>query len=326
MSKTRLKSVAAALLLLPIAACALGQGSPEPANLASISPVELSAGEKLRVVATTTLVGDVAAQIGGEDIELRVLLPVDADLHLLELTPQDLVAVSESHVVFLNGFGLEQHMDWMLTNIGGTAPLISVSDGIQPLVFGNQESEHQDVPQSGQIAADPHVWLDPNNVMIWADNLAQVMGALDPQRVEAYAARAQEYQAELVALDAWIQDQVASIPEENRVLVAGHHALGYFAARYGFEVLGSIVPSYSTAAEPSAKELATLEQAMMENQVQAVFVSITETPALAEQVAADTGAEMVTLYIGSLSGPEGPANSYLALMEYNVIVISNALR
>jgi ABC-type Zn uptake system ZnuABC Zn-binding protein ZnuA len=313
-------------MLLLLAACALGQGSPEPAGQASISPVELSAGEKLRVVATTTLVGDVVAQIGGEDIELRVLLPVGADLHLLELTPQDLVAVSESHVVFLNGFGLEHSMDWMLTDIGGKAPLISVSDGIQPLAFGNQESDHHDMPEAGQIAADPHVWLDPNNVMIWADNLAHVMGALDPQQAEAYATRAQEYQAELVALDSWIQEQVASIPEENRVLVAGHHALGYFAARYGFEVMGSIVPSYSTAAEPSARELAALEQAMLEREVQAIFVSISETPALAEQVAADTGAELVALYIGSLSGPEGPANSYFALMEYNVLVISNALR
>jgi ABC-type Zn uptake system ZnuABC Zn-binding protein ZnuA len=182
------------------------------------------------------------------------------------------------------------------------------------------------MPEAGQTAADPHVWLDPNNVMIWVDNLAQVMGALDQQRAEAYATRAQEYQAELMALDSWIQEQVASIPEGNRVLVTGHHALGYFAARYGFEILGSIVPSYSTAAEPSARELAALEQAMLEREVQAVFVSISETPALAEQVAIDTGAELVALYIGSLSGPEDPASSYLALMEYNVLVISNALR
>jgi ABC-type Zn uptake system ZnuABC Zn-binding protein ZnuA len=152
------------------------------------------------------------------------------------------------------------------------------------------------------------------------------LSAIDPVNASEFVANAEAYQAELQDLDAWIEEQVATIPAENRKLVTDHQNLGYFADRYGFELVGAVIPGFSAAAEPSAEELADLETAIQELGVQAIFLGTTVPPGLAKRVAADTGAQLVTLYTDALTGPAGEADSYLDLMRLDVQAIVEALR
>jgi ABC-type Zn uptake system ZnuABC Zn-binding protein ZnuA len=159
--------------------------------------------------------------------------------------------------------------------------------------------------------------MSPINVMVWTDNIAATLAALDPANADTYAANAASYTRELEGLDAWIGEQIAQIPEENCELVTDHTAFGYYANEYGLEQIGAVVPAYSTLAETSAQELATLQDNIAKYDVPAIFVGTTVHPDLAEQVSADTGIELLPIYTGSLSEAGGPATSYLELMRYN---------
>jgi ABC-type Zn uptake system ZnuABC Zn-binding protein ZnuA len=289
-------------------------------EMPSLSPVALGEGERLRVVATTSIVADVVQNVGGDLIDLATLLPLGADPHAFEPTPQDAAAVAGAHVVFANGAGLEVFLENLLASAGEGVAVVSVSSGIELLDLGAGHDEHQ------HEGADPHVWFDPNNVIVWTHNVEHALSALDPANAGAYKANAEAYAAELKALDGWIQEQVAQVPEGNRKLVTDHASFGYFARRYGFEQVGAVFPGYSTLAEPSAQELAALEEAIRTHGVKAVFVGLSVNPTLAERVAEDTGTQVVFLYTGSLSEPGGPAGDYIAFMKYNVAAIVEALQ
>ena len=297
------------MVLSLLAACAPAPATEE----AALTPVPLEPGERLRVVATTTIVGDVVARVGGEAIELTVLLRPGADPHTYQPRPSDLAAVAEAHVLFINGLGLEAFLEEMLANAGGNRPVVSLSEGITP---------RQHPRQTGQ--PDPHVWFDVQNVMVWVENVEAALSALDPAHAETYSTNAAAYRQELETLDQWIVQQVATVPEENRKLVTNHPAFGYFADRYGFQQVGTVYP-VSPSAEPSAQDIARLEEAIRQYDVPAVFTENTVNPALAEQVARDTGVALVPLYTGSLGGPGSGVESYVALMEYDVRAIVQAL-
>ncbi|RME47587.1 MAG: zinc ABC transporter substrate-binding protein [Chloroflexi bacterium] len=295
--------------------------SPPADKTASLPAVPLAAGEKLRVVATTNIVGDVVAKVGGDRIELTTLVPAGTDPHTYEPTPQDLRAVVHAHVIFANGVGLEAFLDKMIANAGSHAPVIPVSQGVELLKLdevGDGESHGEE--------SDPHTWFDPNNVVIWVRNIERTLKALDPANADAYAGNARAYVAELEALDQWIREQVARVPAEKRKLVTDHLVLGYFARAYGFEMTGAVVEAYSAAAEPSAQELITLEESIRRLGVPAVFVGRTVNPKLAARVAEDTGVRLVPLYTGSLSEAGGEADSYVRFMRYNVTAIVSALQ
>ena len=172
---------------------------------------------------------------------------------------------------------------------------------------------------------DPHVWFSPENVMVWTENISAALGTIDPANAETYTTNAESYMAELETLDVEIKEQIDQIPEENRELVTDHDALGYYADRYGFELIGAVIPSYSTLAEPSAQERAELEEAIAAFDVPAIFVGTTVNPDLSEQVAQDTGIELVAIYTGSLSEEGGPAGTYLEMMRYNTQAIVDGL-
>jgi manganese/iron transport system substrate-binding protein len=163
-------------------------------------------------------------------------------------------------------------------------------------------------------------------IMVWADNAAAALSALDPANAETYTANAADYKAQLEELDAFIQEQISSIPEENRELVTDHRAFGYFADRYGLTQIGAVVPAYSTMAEPSARELAELQDIIAEYQVPAIFVGLSVNPQMAEQIANDSGIALIPLYTGSLSPADGPAPTYIDLMRYNTEQIIEGLR
>jgi ABC-type Zn uptake system ZnuABC Zn-binding protein ZnuA len=322
-----LTAIVLTALLASLAACA---GAPAPSGPAApVAGDASAAGERLKVVATTTIVGDVVRQVGGDAIDLTVLLPVGADPHGFDPTPRDASTVADADVVFINGLGLEQFLERLLASAGSEAQVIAVSEGITAIETGDEaDAVHaeEDEGEHGHEGDDPHVWTDPNNVLVWTANIAAALSQLDPANAALYQANAAQYSAELQALDAWVREQVAQVPAANRNIVTDHAVFGYFAQRYGFEQVGAIVPGYSTLAEPSAQELAALEDAIRSLGVKAVFVGQTVNPGLAQRVADDTGTQLAPVYTGSLSDPEGEAGSYLDYIRHNVATIVEALR
>lgn len=325
----------AALLALSLVAAACGSGgassgASEPGDpvpveeMPALEPVELGGGERLRVAATTSIVADVVSRVGGDAIELTRLVPLGTDPHTYQLTPQDVAAVAGAHVLVTNGLGLEEFLPDLLDATDGAVPVVPASHGVALLSSGEGEDAADD--GHGDEGADPHTWFDPRNVVVWTRNIEAALSALDAANAETYAANAAAYIDELNELDAWIREQVATIPEERRLLVTDHTLFTYFAAAYGFRQVGAIIPGYSTLAEPSAQEMAALQRALGELDVPAVFVSTTVNPRLAEQLAEDTGTRLVYVYTGSLSEAGGPADSYLDFMRHNVSVIVEALR
>jgi ABC-type Zn uptake system ZnuABC Zn-binding protein ZnuA len=282
----------------------------------------------LQVVATTTIVGDVVARVGGDAIRLTVLLPVGADPHTYQPRPADLTTMAQAHVIFVNGLGLEESLEPIPRNIKDV-PVISVSTGIQPRHIEPSEHEEEHEGEKEEVhhheGLDPHVWMDVRNVMVWVENIQRTLTALDPDHAALYAANAAAYRAELEALDAWILERVAEVPPENRKLVTNHPTFGYFADRYGFEQIAAVYP-ISPGAEPSAQGIAELQEVIQQFGIPAVFIETTVNPKLAEQVARDTGVRLVTLYTDSLGGPGSGAESYVAMMRYNVEAIVSALK
>lgn len=301
------------------------------------------AQEKIRVVATTTILADVVSQVGGDHIELETLLPVGADPHGFDPTPQDIARVADADLVFAVGGGLEAFLEDLIESAGAENKIIFVSDGIdfidasdahdeheeenEDVDEHHDESEEQDIDRDHYHGdADPHTWTDPNNVVIWIENIQNALSDADQGSAQAYSENAEAYIAVLGQLDSWIREQVSMIPEENRVIVTDHKLFTYFNARYGFTQVGAIIPGYSSLAEPTAKELAELEDAIMALDVPAVFVGNTVNPALAERVTEDTGKQLVYIYTGSLSDADGPASTYEAYVRYNVKAIIEALQ
>ncbi len=273
---------------------------------------------KLNVVTTTTILGDVINIIGGDAINLTVLLPVDTDPHSFQPTPQDLAKVADADVVFINGLGLEEFLEDVIENAVEDAQIVVVSEGVETISVEDDDHDHGE--------ANPHVWMDPNNVIVWAENIAETLSNLDPESAETYTANAKAYIQELEALDAWIQEKVESLPTENRMLVTDHDTFAYFIDWYGFDLVGTINPGYSTLAEPSAQDIAALEDQIRGLGVPVVFVGKSVNPNLAERIAEDTGIQLVFLYTGSLSGEDGPAPTYLEMMRYDVGVLVASLR
>lgn len=283
---------------------------------------------RLQVVATTTIIGDVVSQIAGDSIEVQVLLPLGSDPHSFQPTPQDLVAVEEADLLFVNGFDLEQFLGDLLEDNADEDKIIEVSEGISPLYFGESAEEHEEhADEEGHEheGADPHVWMNPLNVVVWVENITASLVELDPDHAADYQANAEAYTQELVELDAWAQEQFATVPAAQRLLVSDHQTFNYLAEAYGLEVVGALT-GFSSLAESSAQELAELEDAINELGVQAIFVSTTVPTDLAERVAEDTGVQVVPLYTGSLSEAGGPAATYLDLIHDIVSKMVSALQ
>ena len=278
-----------------------------------------AADGKLKVVATTTLVGDVVAAIGGDNIDVAVLLPPGAEPHSFQPTPKDVAALSKAGLVFVNGLNLEEVLIPTLENALDKGKIVAVSDGVQTIEFAGEEA-------NAHGGADPHTWTDPNNVMVWADNIGRALGEADPAHAAAYAANAAAYNNQLGDIDQWVNEQVAQVPEANRKLVTDHAVFGYFAKRYGFEQVGAVIPGFSALAEPSAQEMAALEDTIHRLGVKAIFTGNTVNPALSQRVAADTGVKLAFIYTDSLSAPNGPVPTYLDWVRHNTQAFVDALK
>jgi ABC-type Zn uptake system ZnuABC Zn-binding protein ZnuA len=267
-----------------------------------------SDSDSLKIVVSTSIIADVAEQISGGIFEMVVLLPSGVDPHGYQPAPQDIAAITDAEIVLINGYGLEEFLNSILDENLLNKKIITVSEGVEI--------------NSG----DPHVWMDPANVMIWVENIADAFVVLKPDMENEIRANAESYIQQLQELDAWIMGSVGQIPEQNRVLVSDHLSLGYFANRYGFEQAGTITQSASSLAEPSASELADLIDLIREMNLPAIFIGQESNPDLAERLTTDLEIKMIELFIGSLSPEDGPAGSYLDMMRFNVEAITSALK
>lgn len=270
------------------------------------------ADQKLSVVATTTLVGDAVRNVVGDMVELRTLLPAGCDPHAFEATPRDAVMLADADVIFMNGLGLENsYLPGLLAQSKTKARVVEVSDGIELRSL-----------EGGHGEKDPHVWFNPLNVKIWAANIARTLQVMDSDHASAYEKGSIAFQRRLDELNEWAVGELGAVNPERRKLVTDHDAFGYFADRFGFQIIGAVIPGFSTGAEPSARELARLENAIKQYDVKAVFVGRAVNANVAQRVADDTGIQLVALDIETL--PKGA--DYISFMTDIVNKIVGALK
>jgi ABC-type Zn uptake system ZnuABC Zn-binding protein ZnuA len=267
------------------------------------------------VLASTTFLADMARNVAGDRVQVDSLLPTGADPHGYQPTPSDVAKISKSTVLIVNGLGYEQFLSTLLQNAGGKRDVIEATAGISPRKNAGLEN-----------GVDPHMWLDPNNVITYVENIRDALAKADPDGAGIYKKNADAYIAQLKALDVWIVEQVNQIPADRRLLVTNHEALGYFADRYGFTVIGAVVPGFSTDAAPSAQQMAGLIDLIKSSGAPAIFLGQVESDTLAAQIANETSAKVVSdLYLESLT--EGaPAATYIDMMKHNVTRIVGALK
>jgi ABC-type Zn uptake system ZnuABC Zn-binding protein ZnuA len=295
------------LLILFLSSCASPAAvSPEAAPSSTGTPV---------VLASTTFLADIAQNVAGDRLQVQWLLPYGADAHSYQPIPQDVVKVADSTLLIVNGAEYEHFLENVLENAGGQRTVIEASAGLE--VRKDAGNEH---------GVDPHLWLDPNNVIMYVKNIHDGFVTFDPEGEEIYTSNAKSYSIQLQELDAWIREQADSIPAKHRLLVTNHDSLGYFAERYGFTIIGTVVEGTSSNAAPSAQQMAALIDQIQATGAPAVFLDAAESPTLANQIASDAGVKVVTdLYFGSLTdGP--PAGTYIDMMKYDVTKIVEALK
>lgn len=322
----RIFSLVAALSLL--VACASPAGSTSSTGA---PPATQAAQGAPTVLAAETFLADIAQNVAGDRLHVDALMPIGVDPHSFEPTPADVRKVAGSTLLIINGAGVEAFLNQLLSNAGGQRTVVEASQGLQSRT--PQPGEHP-AGEGGAAAGDhaleqgdPHFWLDPTKVITYVQNIRDALIAADPGGKDVYTANADAYIVKLNELDAWIKQQVAQVPESRRLLVTNHESLGYFADRYGFKVVGALVPSVSSAASPSAQELARLADEVKATGAPAVFLEIGANEQLADQLARETGIKVVTgLLSHSITAAGGPAPDYISMMRYNVNAIVGALR
>jgi ABC-type Zn uptake system ZnuABC Zn-binding protein ZnuA len=273
-------------------------------------------GQTAPVILTSTpLLADITRAVAGERVRVESLLGVGVDPHSYQPTPQDAARISESRLIIVNGVEYEHFLESLFESAGGERTIVEASTGIVPREAA--ESEH---------GLDPHLWLDPNHMIVYVENIREAITHLDPEGGPAYKTNAEAYAAELHELDSWILEQVGQIPTEKRLLVTNHEAFGYFAERYGFTVVGTVVESFSSNASPSAKQLAGLIDQIRSSGAPAIFLDASDNPTFARQIAAETDVRVVTdLHLESLTDG-APAATYIDMMKHNVTQIVNVLK
>ena len=269
-----------------------------------------------RVVATTTMLADLAGQLGGEAVAVDGIMSPGGDPHIYQPTPADARAIAESDLVIKSGLKLEGWIDKLVDNAGGQRPVVVASDGVDAI--------HMEGYAGG---VDPHFWFDIGQWKVAADNVADGLVALvgegTPEAVQIEANR-KAYQAELDRLDAWIRTRLASVPDQQRVLITSHDAFNYFERAYGIDVVA--IQGISTEQEASQRDVANVVEIVRKRGAPAVFVETSVNPALIEQVARETGVEVAgPLYSDSIGATGSPAATFVGTVAENVRMITRAL-
>jgi ABC-type Zn uptake system ZnuABC Zn-binding protein ZnuA len=305
---------------------------------------QASLGRPLRVVATTSIVADVVKQVAKDKIELVTLLPNEADPHTYVLTPSNLRAVTDADIVFYNGLGLEPFIDEMIEQSGTEADVRSVSNGIRARHFkelSNYSMSREMIDRhsrqetsSGEIhtdpvqteMGDPHVWMNPFNVMVWVANIQESLGKHDVANAEFFGTNARWFNSKLVDLDGRLLFRIQEIPPLNRHIVTDHLFLGYFTDQYGFTQVGTIMPNADALSAPSVKQMTQLEELIRRLKVPTIFTGSPINEDVAQRIANDLRIEVRRMYSGSLADSGSRATSYIDYMEYNLEQIIEGLK
>jgi zinc/manganese transport system substrate-binding protein len=287
-----------------------------PFCLLLVAPQAWSA-DKIPVVASFSILGDIVSAIGGDRIVVTNLVAADQDAHVFEPSPADVRKISQARMVFVNGLAFEGWMSRLAKSAGYNNSIVVVSTGVAPRTMPSEHGHGRDT--------DPHAWQDPNNVIIYARNIADALAKLDPAGAKQYSDNSVRYIAHLEALDRWITDRYSRISPDKRRIITSHDAFGYHGARYGVEFLAP--QGMSTESEASAKSVARLIQQIRREHIKAVFMENMSNAKLIEQLAKDADVTLAgKLYPDALSKTDGPAPTYLRLMRYNAEQIYEAMK
>ena len=302
MGRRRVALVAAVVAALLAAGCS---GSGGAAG-------DRDGDRRLRVVATTTQVADLAANVGGDRVRVTGLLKPGIDPHDYEPSPADVDAIAHADLVLENGVGLEAWLGDTIDGSGFDGPVVDTSQGVRlRMVEG---------------APDPHIWQDPRNAERMAANIERGLAAAEPSAAGAFRANLAAYTGQLHALDAEVQRQVDSLA--NRKVVTDHDAFGYYLDRYGLELVGSVIPSFDSSAELSGRDLRDLVAKVRATRAKAIFSETSLPPKAAETIGREAGVRVVTgedaLYGDALGPPGSDGDTYIKMIEHNTrTIVSN---
>ena len=318
--------------------------------LSLAAPAVAQSGKPIPVVATFSILGDMVKRIGGDHVAVTTLVGPDGDTHVYQPTPADARAVSEAKVLVVNGLQFEGWLDRLVDASDFRGIRAVATDGIEPIALDDMHAEgddhddrdhdkhaerddhddHDKHAESGHHdghdhgAFDPHGWQSLRNAAVYAGNIAAALAKADPGNAGAFHRNREAYVAEIEALDAEIRRIVAGLPAASRTVVTSHDAFQYFGRDYG---LTFVAPQgLSTESEASAKDVARLIRQIRDDGIRAVFIENIGDPRLLKRIADETGAAVGgTLYPGALSGPDGPAPTYLDMMRHNATTLARAL-
>ena len=283
---------------------------------------------KLPVVASFSILGDFAKEIGGDRVSVTTLVGPNGDAHVFQPAPADAKKLAAAKVVFVNGLGFEGWIDRLVKASGTKAKLVVATKGVAPRQMEEEEGHdahaHDAKHAHDHGETDPHAWQSVANAKLYVANVRDGLIAADPAGKAVYEANAATYTAKLDTLDARVKEAVAAIPEANRRIITSHDAFGYFGAAYGIEFIAP--QGVSTEAEASAKDVARIIRQIKAEKIPAVFVENISDPRLVDRIAKETGAKIGgTLYSDALSDDKGPASTYIDMIQNNIRELSSAL-
>lgn len=304
--------------LLLLSSLVAGAGLSLPGLAQEKSAQDKPVEGKLSVVASFSILADFVRELGGERVALTTLVGPDGDAHVYSPSPADAKAMAAASLVVVNGLKFEGWLTRLLKSSGTKAKLATATEGITPLKMQDDGHGH------GHGGEDPHAWQSVSNAKVYVANILKALSAADPAGKAIYEANAAAYLAKLDALETEIKAAVARIPADRRKAITSHDAFAYFAKAYG---IAFVAPQgVSTEAEASARDVGRIIRQVKAQKVPAVFLENISNPRLAEQIARESGARIGgRLYSDALSGSDGPAGTYIAMMKHNISQIEKAL-
>jgi zinc/manganese transport system substrate-binding protein len=275
------------------------------------------AQDRLKAVATFSILADLVKNVGGDKAEVISLVPPNGDAHVYAPSPADAKKLADAGVVFTNGLGFEGWIARLVKSSATKAAIVVATKGIKPLKAAGGHGHSHD-------AGDPHAWQSVANVKIYVANIRDALAARDPANKSVYETNATAYLDRLDQLDREVRDAIARIPAERRRIITTHDAFGYFRAAYGVEFVAP--QGVSTDSEASARDVARIITQVRKQKIPAVFLENVSDSRLLKQIADETGVKIGgTLYSDALTGEKGPAPTYIDMMRHNIRTLAAAL-
>lgn len=276
------------------------------------------AADKVKAVASFSILGDMVKQVGGDRVDVVTLVGPDGDAHVYEPTPADAKNLAASQILFVNGLGFEGWMDRLEKSSGFKGKVGVASTGVKPRTMIEEEGG------TPETITDPHAWQSLANGKLYVANIRDGLIAADPDGKSVYEANAAKYLDAIGKEESAVKQALGTLPKDRRKIITSHDAFGYFGAAYGLEVIAP--EGVSTESEASAQDVAKIIRQIKAEHIPAVFMENITDHRLLDQIAKETGAKIGgELYTDALSGPDGPAPTYLDMFRHNVGTLTAAL-